>query len=635
MIVRSVPRASRSRGEVGLTLIELLVVMVVIPLIIGAVAEVLIVSFKNQGSTSNRLSDSDNAQLTSSYLIRDVVGASYVTTVDNSTGGTYFSNAPQVCKPTAGGTFLLGLFHPASSGGSALDVGYWLVNSGTATEIDRYSCTLSSTWTSSSPSLTAVASGPPATLNSSGGESIVTKVNMTPVQFLNGASLQWTPTGAFTTSSGTISNLSAASTITVGSTVGFTTGTLSGVNCSPSPTLSSATGCSSPTPLTIETTLGPTQVSCSGFTLTSFTGCTSTSAGAVTDSSSITQSSLTAAQLTVSQPASSYIFSLLASPRSGAPQLSSANTNPPTLLTLGTSGINPIHGGGSSTCPDAARANICIGNGGVVIDAGGTVFCTGAGPHTYIHFESGAGSVDSVAPGSSSRCNTVQVANSNGIPDPIKQGLPNNGCLTNTFVNSLPQITTQPAGTSTPGVYATTQPTGLLEPGIYVVENGLGSVTGMTTPASSDQYFHPSSTNPYYNAGAAYDPTAGVLLYVPGVGPYPSSQNCFKLASLPTGLHGSGSNSDSVGGTVQPIAPLDSTQSADSFGGDTGLASLWLWQDATNTNPVSITGTTANGFLYAPAATFNLGGGSTLKTGGMIVSGISMNGTDTLILSWT
>ena len=622
-------------GEGGFTLIELLVVLVVIPLIIGGIAEALIVSFDNQSANSNRVSDSVNAQLTSDYLVRDVQGASYITTLDNSSSGVYAANSPQVCKPTSAGSLLVALFHPSYAGAPALDIAYWRDGTGPSTEIDRYSCTLTGAPNFTSPSTsaikTAVATPPPGISTGTPLETITTTTDITPSQFSGAAAFGWTPAAALALTDSNISPLSSASTIDVGSPLGFTTGTNASGVCAPSPTVTSASGCSGGV-LTIATTEGMEQVECTGFTLTppSFTGCSGGGAGAVVDNSPITQSNMSGVQLGITQPASSYHYSLLGTPRPGSPESEPPGSGGPTLLTLGGSGINPIHGGGSGQCPDAARANICIGNGGVIVDAGGTVFCTGAGPHSYIHFEAGTGYIDTVAPGSSSSCNTVQAGPTSGIPDPLRNSLPNNGCITKDLVTALPMGKVVGA-ISYPGLYAAgNQPSGKLEPGLYVVESGIGTITGMVTPSSGDQYYQV----PFASGAGNYDPTAGALFYVPGPGPYLPAQGCF-TSSASTGLAGS----------LNGLVPLDANQSASYFGGDPALGAVWLWQDptipipsscspATTPGCISITGTTAEGLIYAPGATFSLGGSSSIATGAMIVAGLSLSGTDTVILSW-
>ncbi len=70
----------RRRGaEQGFTLVELLVVMVILPLVAGAIAVAIITTEKNAGTTTTRLTDSANAQISSEYYIPDVQSAQFVT----------------------------------------------------------------------------------------------------------------------------------------------------------------------------------------------------------------------------------------------------------------------------------------------------------------------------------------------------------------------------------------------------------------------------------------------------------------------------------------------------------------------------------------------------------------------------
>lgn len=81
-------RAERSRtggDEEGFTLIELLIVLVILPLIIGGVALAMITGFRATDSsdpagTASRLADSHDTQITSSYFVRDVQNAQFVST---------------------------------------------------------------------------------------------------------------------------------------------------------------------------------------------------------------------------------------------------------------------------------------------------------------------------------------------------------------------------------------------------------------------------------------------------------------------------------------------------------------------------------------------------------------------------
>ena len=66
--------------EGGFTLIELVIVLTVIPIVIAGLAAAIITSFKDQAGIYNRLSDSHDAQITSSYFVPDVESASFVNT---------------------------------------------------------------------------------------------------------------------------------------------------------------------------------------------------------------------------------------------------------------------------------------------------------------------------------------------------------------------------------------------------------------------------------------------------------------------------------------------------------------------------------------------------------------------------
>jgi hypothetical protein len=96
-------------------MIELLVVAVIIPIIVGAIATAVITSMKDQNGVSGRLSDSASAQVTSSFYVRDVQSAAYVTTSATS--------SPAPCG--SGTTFVLGLSWGSPTAGGTV-VSYWL-----------------------------------------------------------------------------------------------------------------------------------------------------------------------------------------------------------------------------------------------------------------------------------------------------------------------------------------------------------------------------------------------------------------------------------------------------------------------------------------------------------------------------
>jgi len=612
-------RRARIHDDSGLTLIEMLVVLVIMPVVIGAIAIALITSFDNQSSTTNRLSDSVNSQISSVFFVRDVQTATYVTKLDNSANTAFYSNGPQVCAPASKGTFLVAFFHPATAGAPALDVSYWVDGTGSAATLDRYSCTLNATsYTSTSPTKLMLASTAPGSVLQGSTEKILASVEVRPNQFDSSAQAGWITVSASTT----VASVTAlpAGTIAVSSTFGFTVGTKGGVVCAPTSTVTSNSGCSGQV-ITIATTSGPAQVSCTGFATVpggaTFTGCTGGTGTAVAGAA-VTQYNISGVQVSVTEPATNYLYSLLGSPAASSTGPSSPSASgAPALLTLGSAGINPINGGGSALCASGARANICV-NGAVVLDGGGSVVCTGGGPHGYID---APGGIASVAPPGDSSCNGLNVGTTPGVPDPLAPFLP--ACVSTSWLTNyqgsgyvLPTDPPQVSGVSFPGIYMNTAPSGKLEPGLYVVEKGVGSISGMVTPSSSDKFYQV----PYNSGVSKYDATAGALFYVPGTG---YGTGC--LSATATGL------SSSLSGVV----PLDSNQSSAIFGGNPALGHVWLWQDAANNSGDSFSGSTNGGMAYLPAATLSGGGSYSLTTGEMIANSVQLNGTPNLILTGT
>jgi prepilin-type N-terminal cleavage/methylation domain-containing protein len=132
-----------SHDEGGFTLIELIVVTAVIPLIVGALAFGLVSMFSLQSGVSSRLTASGDAQIVSSYFVKDVESAAYLTTNQNSTGTQ--------CGP---GTQLLGLewSFNQTTGTYSTVVSYVEQSNGTATtySLVRQVCTSGA---SSTPSI--------------------------------------------------------------------------------------------------------------------------------------------------------------------------------------------------------------------------------------------------------------------------------------------------------------------------------------------------------------------------------------------------------------------------------------------------------------------------------------------------
>jgi prepilin-type N-terminal cleavage/methylation domain-containing protein len=303
--IRARPRTKLTVGdrrEDGFTLIELLVVLVILPLIIGAVAEAIIVSFESQPTTSNRLSNTTNAELTSEYFARDVQGASEVTTYQHLfQSGGYTQSSPQVCGSSSSDTLLVALYRPPGDGAAALDVAYWehTDNQGMV-EVIRYSCTLQPDFTSASPVAEVLAGPPPGTEagNADLTQQVSAIASISPSQFAQSASEGWAGTTVQTTVFATIVAFGSASTIYVSSTAGFVPGTI-----------------------TVSTRLGVGTVTCQVINASppSFSQCSQAGPSAVSGAEVVigapVTESISAIQLSVNEPSSSYRFNVLGTPR--------------------------------------------------------------------------------------------------------------------------------------------------------------------------------------------------------------------------------------------------------------------------------------------------------------------------------
>jgi len=121
----------RSREDSGFTLIEVLIVVVVLPLVIGAIALGFITLLQNKDATSQRFSDSHDAQIASAFFVRDVKSADTVST-----------SSVSICSKTS---YLVGFSWSSlnSSGTSVTNASVYTIDA-TAGTIDRTSCTTSS-----------------------------------------------------------------------------------------------------------------------------------------------------------------------------------------------------------------------------------------------------------------------------------------------------------------------------------------------------------------------------------------------------------------------------------------------------------------------------------------------------------
>lgn len=601
-------------GQEGFTLIELLVVLVILPLIIGAAASAFLVSVRTDVITSGKLADSENAQLGSAYFGRDVQVATEVTTDSAAAlGGTpliaFNDLSPQICGPTtvlsnsvlpANETLLIALYRPAQAPSTALDVAYWLEGSGGSTQINRYSCTLSSLFRASSPVVTVVAdnaTNPNSPTQHITEDPITTSVVIAPDQIAQAAGAGWTFTNPVSAFSGSTSLTLGAGpfSLPVPTTWGFASGDL---------TLQSSRGLETIDCTTVSNPSLPGPYA--------FSGCTG-GTGTVSIGDAIHQASVTAVQVTVSEPTSSYRYVLQGLPAgdsSGKSQCLGTHCPTPSLLVLG--GGMSLNGTGSVTCdPTGTTTKVCV-TGDVVLD-GGSADCAGGAAI------GATGSVGTVSPPSDSNCDPGQISPSPFVSDPVAGSLPY-PCFST--VPSLTSKSATPGTNLTPGIYTAAVSNVTLEPGVYVFEGGITGSVSLASPSTTDQYFY----NPPTSTTTTYDPSAGVLMYLPGNG-YPSG--CINVAS-PSGISLSPPSGDVA------VSPLDSNQSRYWFGSPY-LADMWVWQDVTNTQPFTLSGNvtvTSAGLAYLPGAALVTSSGSpSITTGRMIVGGVSLSGTPVITLT--
>lgn len=130
----------------GFTLIELLLVLVVMPVLVGAVVAVIIASLDSQSGLGTKLADSADSQITSTFYVRDVQSAAYMTTTSTPTSTPW--TTPTTCG--SGSTFVLGLEWPTSSNQDV--VTYWKTQLSSAT--DGVSTAGSAAFSSASASIT-------------------------------------------------------------------------------------------------------------------------------------------------------------------------------------------------------------------------------------------------------------------------------------------------------------------------------------------------------------------------------------------------------------------------------------------------------------------------------------------------
>lgn len=575
--------------DAGFTLIELLVVLVILPMIVGAVAIAIIGTYKNEAPTASRLSDSVNAQLASAYFVRDVQGASLLTT-DSTVAAPFTLTNPQPCG--SGATLLVSMFR--LTGSTADVVSYWTTTS-SPTEIVRLYCNATITtypsMATSPPTSTVVISNDVPTNQG--------PVLVTPANFAGAAQGGWVPISVNATA---FANATTALPIS---------GASLALQAPPSGFVVNAAG-GTGTPLEVATTTGTQTITCTGIASSSLTGCSGGAAGSsIAAGSQISQTaSVAGVTLTTNESQSQYNVNLLSNPRTapGAAGGCGAGCGEgPSLLTLGSAGATlNIHGN--------ATVNV---TGSVALD-NGSLTCGGTDQF------SASGSIETVNGGSTSTihggCVVSPSTSSWGtgtVGDPYGPYLPPSPPDT-AFPEPPPSMRYDnpqyhSAITLNPGEYLN-QMTLLsgasvtLNPGVYVLDHGISVTGGASLHVASD---------------FAGD---GVLLYVPCDATDTWAPSCSGSVSI-------------TAGNVS-ILPLTAAQSNQYFGPDGTYGSLqypgaeaglWLWQNIGDSAAAALGGNsgtyTLSGTAYLPGASVTLDGTGSLTLGRVIAQSVTFTGT--------
>ncbi len=434
-----------------------------------------------------------------------------------------------------------------------------------SSQIVRYSCALDANFNAT------VGRGGTVVLSDDINAAAQGSATITPARFATAAAQGWAPVTASTTVTATTSiPASGTFTLPVNWTSGFDLG---------------PTG--NPLPLMLTTSGGFQFITCSGPKITgstvsgpgtSFTPCSS-SAGVTstsTSGSALTQpASVSAINLAVFQPGSSFNYGLNAVPRAfssvGISGVGGAGIGSPALLTLG--GQDSVQGGANATLTVYGNVNI----------NGGSLTCTG-GPFVHAY---GFGAISGTSAFTPPSCATGGPTTTQpAVPDPYA----NIATDPSVLANLHSQLTRNPGGCA-PGEYTSIFNCTTVTPGIYQLDQGLGG-TSVSCPTCTT--------------------TQGVLLYFPpGTESYSTSGN--QTINLPDGLSAS--------------------QSAHYFG-TTALQGLVVWQDQGASKPATLggnssLGTTLGGTLYFPSADVTVQGGEgsgNINAGRLIAKSLTLAG---------
>lgn len=619
----------------GFTLVEVLIAVTILGMIMSAIAAAVIFTIDTTKSTSNRLSDSVDSQITSAYFVRDVQGAGYITTDANLalvSAAPFLTLTPQVCGPSsvigAGGSLsgyklLVAMYHPPASGGTALASAYWQVGSVSPYQILRYSCTVSI----GNNGTTSAIAGPIPVVIADNVSSASSPAIIQPSQFQTAAASGWVPTVASTT----VQDVSGSTVTVAPSTTGFLTSGTCGVFVSDA--------C-----VKVVTSFGSKIAGCNSASNTTFT-CAS-GGPTIQPQDTLTQDSVQAINIAVSQSPSSlqtgagtveYHYRLAAAPRTqsawgagpgtspvgpnpggGSPPCVSALTCLPTLLVDGSTGVC-LTGGTSLTVTGTAYLDSttnCNGGSAPVNCSGGSTFTSSSGT---FWFNPG---------GTSTNCGTTGATGF--VKNPLSGVLPN--CFSQQPLSSTSSSGPQPVSGKVntfeyqPGRYTSTIPpstgtftqaTFYFAPGVYELDGGISVGTQQVITIDPTTQTGPSPP--------------GMLLYVPGPAAAGENLDCASSSSNPSVNLG-------AQGTGLDLPPITLTQITDNtaWGLNQYSAGMWLWQDASNSNSSSLAGgstAASNGLAYLPSSVVTLAGGAGAPIGSLVCAGINLVGGSTVKLS--
>jgi prepilin-type N-terminal cleavage/methylation domain-containing protein len=203
--------------EAGFTLIELIITVAILPIIVGGIAVALIGVLNLQGGTTNRISDSNDALVSSSVFNKDVQSAQEIQTVTTP-----------ACGST--GQQLVGLEWAQNANGTYETVVSYVASAvGTKTSLLRELCTSGASSTPTSSRVLGTNVGTPTVALTPTGFSYKTNQGWTPTQGLYGVTVNInTPgSGAFSYS---LSGLPTASSSNGAAPQGGTSPTLPSCN---------------------------------------------------------------------------------------------------------------------------------------------------------------------------------------------------------------------------------------------------------------------------------------------------------------------------------------------------------------------------------------------------------------------